>query len=214
MKLKEAILKRRSIRIFDKNKKIDKRTIKEILDVARWAPSHSNTQEVKFIIVDDDKIKRKIVDNGGSPIIGNAPIGILVLYNNISYNLEYQDYIQSAAAVIQNICLYAYSKGLGTCWINHLPAKTYLRKLFDIPKTYDPIAYVIMGYPLNSPKNVPRKFEIEDIISYNKLEFSINKTKDVKLKRSLIGIYYILPAWIKRKINPFVHKHFVKRFEN
>jgi len=214
MKLKEAILKRRSIRIFDKNKKVSKKIVKDILDIARWAPSHCDTQEVKFIVVDNDEIKRKIVDGGGSPIIRNAPIGILVLYNNVSDNVEYQDYIQSAAAVIQNICLYAYSKGLGTCWINHLPTKEYLRKLFRVPKIYDPIAYVIMGYPLNPPKNVPRIFGIEEMISYNKFESSINEVKDIKLKCFFRDIYYMLPTWIKRKINPFLQKYFVKRFEN
>lgn len=214
MELKDVILNRRSIRIFNKEKSVNKKTVLEILDIARWAPSHCNTQEVKFIIVDDEKNKRAIVDGGGSPLILKAPIGILITYRNISDNLEYHDYIQSAAAVIQNICLYAHTKGLGTCWINHLPSKKYLRNLFGIPKTYDPIAYVMMGYPIRSPKNVQRKLEIEEMISYNKFEFNIEQENGVSSRRFFRRLYYILPTWIKRKINPFVQKHFVKRFEN
>ena len=214
MDLKEAILKRRSIRNFDQDKLVNKKTVLDILNIARWAPSHCNTQEVKFIIVDDAAIKKAIVDGGGSPLILKAPIGILITYSNMSDNIEYQDYIQSAAAVIQNICLYAYTKGLGTCWINHLPNKQYLRSLFGIPKTYDPIAYVIMGYPSRSPLNVQRKIEIEDMTRYNKFDFTIEPDKSVGSKRFFRRLYFLLPTWIKRKINPFVQKHFVKRFEN
>lgn len=214
MKLKDVILNRRSIRIFNREKNVNKKTVLEILDIARWAPSHCNTQEVKFIIVDDEKNKRAIVDGGGAPLILTAPIGILITYSNISDNLEYHDYIQSAAAVIQNICLYAHTKGLGTCWINHLPTKKDLRNLFGIPKTYDPIAYVMMGYPIHSPKDVQRKLEIEEMISYNKFEFKVKQENSVYSRRFFRKLYYILPTWIKRKINPFVQKHLVKRFEN
>jgi nitroreductase len=214
MDLKDVILKRRSIRIFNREKSVDKQTVLEILDVARWAPSHCNTQEVKFIVVDDEKNKRAIVDGGGSPLILTAPIGILITYSNRSDNLEYYDYVQSAAAVIQNLCLYAYTKGLGTCWINHLPSKKYLRNFFGIPETYDPIAYVMMGYPIRSPKNMERKLAIEEMISYNKFEFKLEQKNNISSRRFFRRLYYSLPTWIKRKINPFVQKHFVKRFEN
>ena len=217
MDIKTSILNRRSIRKF-KNNVPEKDLILEILDVARWAPTHCNTQDVKFIIVDADKIKQKIVDMGGSVVIKNAPIGILVLYSNLSDNLEYLDYVQSAAAIIQTTLLYAYSKGLSTCWIAQLPKKSDLRTLFNIPPTYDPIAYILIGYPEREPKPVPRKHKIEDIIAYNTFDFdlkaSILNDKNIKLKKIVRGIYYKLPTIIKKLVNPLVDKLFVKKFEN
>lgn len=60
---------------------------------------------------------------GVSVIIKKAPIGILVSYCNLSDNVEYSDYIQSASTIIQNILLNSYSKGLNSCWVTHLPKK-------------------------------------------------------------------------------------------
>lgn len=215
MDIRETILNRRSVRRF---KKIvpERDLILEILDVSRWAPTHCNTQEIRFIIVDDDTIKQKIVDMGGSVIIKNAPIGILVIYSNSSDNKEYLDYIQSASAAIQNMLLYSYSKGLATCWIAHLPRKSDLKMLFDIPAVYDPIAYILVGYPERNAKIVPRKYKIEDIVSANRFNFcnSITNTKSVVIKSNLRRVYYRLPKIVKKILNPIVDKLFVKKFEN
>ena len=207
MDLKTSILERRSVRRF-KNIAPEKDLILEILDIARWAPTHCNTQAVKFIIVDDKKIKDKIVDMGGSVVIKNAPTGILVLYSNLSDNLEYSDYMQSAAAIIQNVLLYAHSIGLATCWIAQLPRTFDLRTLFNIPPAYDPIAYILLGYPEREPKHVPRKHKIEDIIAYNTFDFdlkaSCSNERSIKHKRIVRGIYYKLPTIIKKFVNPIV----------
>ena len=123
----DVIINRRSVRTFNKIRP-DNELILEILDVARWAPSHCDTQDVYFLIIDNEKIKQQLVDRGGATTINSAPVGVLVLYSNSSDNPEYKDYIQSGAAVVQNVLLYAYSMGLGTCWIAHLPRKSDLRK--------------------------------------------------------------------------------------
>lgn len=217
MDIKKAIIKRRSVRAFSEVA-LDKSLVLEILDVARWAPTHCNTQAVKFIIIDDDELKQKIVDMGGSIIIKNAPIGIIVCYSNLSDNIEYLDYVQSASAIIQNILLYSYSKGLATCWIAHLPRKSDLQKLLNIPQTYDPIAYVLMGYPKKEPKEVPRRCKIEEITVYNNnvtnLESQKTRRDIVKLRLCLRKLYYKLPTPMKRILNPVVDRLFANKFEN
>lgn len=61
---------------------------------------------------------------------------------------KHKDYVQSAAASIQNMLLMAYAKGVGACWICDLPKQSVMRSIFNIPKNYDVIAYVALGYPL------------------------------------------------------------------
>ncbi len=212
--IRDIITNRRSIRRFDSIRPDDE-LILDILDVARWAPTHCNTQDVYFLIIDDHKIQQQIVDMGGSIIIKSAPVGILVLYKNSSDNLEYLDYIQSGAAVIQNLLLYAFAKGLGTCWIAHLPRKDDLRKLLNIPTSYDPIAYILIGYPLKEPPNVPRKHVISEMISHNSFEMERLQTDTLtknKFRISFRKLYYKSPTFVKKIINPIVDRLFVKKF--
>ena len=102
MELKEIIKKRRSTRKFS-NRAINKKQVEEIISMGTWAPTACDNQGWKFIVIDDMKIKEKIVAEGGAKLIEKAPIGILVLYNNQTDNLEYQDYIQSAPFECVNI---------------------------------------------------------------------------------------------------------------
>ena len=119
-------------------------TLISSLKAVIYAPSACNRQAWKFIIIDEKDIKDLICKNFGSNIIENAPAGILVLYrNDVSFNYRlYKDHFQSAAAAIQNILLSAYESGLGTCWVCNLPSPKYLKKLLNIPKSYEVIAYM------------------------------------------------------------------------
>jgi len=197
------------------DKKVSDETIIELLDVARHAPSNCNTQQWKFIIVDDDELKQKIVDNGGTKLISKSKQGVLVLYDNRTDNIEYMDFIQSASAAIQNFCLYSSSKGIGTCWVCHLPTKNCLRKLFNIPVFYDPIAYVIIGYPLDDQFVVPRKYGINEMVSKNSFDFSYECVNLLWSKRLIRFFYYnLIPVRIKKFMNNFLDNNFVKKFKN
>jgi nitroreductase len=210
--IKKSIVGRRSIRNFS-NKKIPHSVLLNIIDVARWAPSHCNTQQVRFIIVDNRKKIKQIVDNGGSTVIKNSPQGILIVSGKIGDNIEYKDHIQTGAATIQNLCLYSYSLGLGTCWICHLPRKNVIRKIFGIPNFYDPIAYISIGYGINKAVIVKRKYCLDELISYNYFK-NYDKYKKKIMKIILRKIYYFFPKYIKKIVNPYIDMKFVKKFKN
>ncbi len=183
MELFDAIYGRRSIRNF-LDKKIESKKIKKIINAATYAPSACNIQGWKFIIVNKSKIKEKLIQTGTISFIKNAPIGILVLYDNRTENSEYKDYLESASAAIQNMLLAAYSLGLGTCWICHLSSKKVLMKIFNIPRHYEPIAYVAVGYPKKKPKSLSRKYNLNEIVSFN--SFNFKEKIDAELKTDLI----------------------------
>lgn len=218
MDIYEVIKNRRSIRIFQ-DKPVEKHLIEQIIEAATYAPSACNIQGWKFIVVDKPDLKDKIFDYGGSILIKKAPMGILVVYDNRTKNTEYQDYIQSAAAAIQNLHLAAINLGLGTCWNCHLPTKKRLRKLFNIPSYFSPIAYILVGYPKNQPREVQRKYTLPQIMAYNKFssDWPTEKVNPIILliKKILVKIYYMSPTFIKKKLlNKFLDENFVKKFEN
>jgi len=189
MELKEAIFGRKSIRKFT-SRPVDDSIIKELIESAIYAPSASNKQAWKFIVINNEEIKDSICErNGGvvrkgAQLISQAPAGILVLYrNDVSNNYgQYKDTIQSASAAIQNLLLAAHEKGLGGCWICKLPLQSHLRKILEIPKYYDVIAYVALGYPeeyltehtvrhydgsIEDTAKRKRKYSVDEVISYN-----------------------------------------------
>jgi coenzyme F420-0:L-glutamate ligase/coenzyme F420-1:gamma-L-glutamate ligase len=65
--------------------------------------------------------------------------------------------IQSFGAAIQNLLLTAHAAGLGACWYC-APGfcKETVRKVLKIPDSIEPQAFVILGYPGETPM-VPKK---------------------------------------------------------
>jgi len=216
MNIYEAIQNRRSVRQFA-DTPVPREIVERLIDLGRWAPSNCNVQGWRFIVIDDDKLKQSLVDNGGSTVITEAPLGILVCYFNQSHNIEYTDWLQSASAAVQNILLSAHASHLGSCWICHLPTRRVLRKLFKIPNTYTPCAYVALGYPKNEVKPVPRHIPIKEIYEYNLFPLSSRKNGKSKFLFAKIVIrkgYYCLPVFIKKALKPLVNRYFIRKFDN
>jgi len=214
--IQNTIKNRRSVRKF-LAKPIEPEIISQIIESANWAPSACNIQGWRFIIVNNQKLKEKIVDRGGPRFIKDAPLGILVVYDKRTENLEYQDYIQSASASIQNLILAAADRGLGSCWVCQLPRKKELKKIFQIPNAYTPVAYIVLGYPAQEPKIVSRRYVLNQLIGYNKFpagSIAPVSTQKLLIKRGLRKIYYFLPTPFKKMVFPLVDKYFTKKFEN
>ena len=203
----KAISGRRSVRRFTK-KNIEPEKLKKIISAANFAPSACNIQGWKFIIINKQKIKEKLVDAGTIEFIKYAPIGILVLYDNRSENSSYNDYVQSASASIQNMLLAAHSMGIGSCWICHLPPKQKLRKILKIHSSYDPIAYIPLGYPKITPKPLKRKYNFNELVSINQFKFKNKTPRKVIAKRFIkkiaFRIYGIIP--FKKYLLPITKK--------
>ncbi|MBD3250334.1 MAG: hypothetical protein GF381_02075 [Candidatus Pacebacteria bacterium] len=209
MNLDQAIKQRRSVRQFE-DKSVPKSIVKQIIEAANHAPSACNKQDWRFIVIDDKKKLSLLSDLGGAYFIKRAPIAILVLYSNLTDNIEYNDYIQSASAAIQNMQLKIYSLGLGGCWVDNLPSKRTVRNIFSIPNIFDPIALVVLGYPKKKPRTIKRKHSVDEIYNYNQFNFKQTHTRHyyltIQVKKLLRKVYINLPNFLKTKLLPLVRK--------
>lgn len=213
MEITKCIKDRRSIRRFSPEK-IDNGTIHQLIEAAIYAPSACNMQAWKFIVVQSTNKKKEMIKYGAAKWIINAPIGILVIYRNdvtINANL-YKDHYQSAAAAIQNLLLEATNLGLATCWICDLPRPQYIKKTFNIPKQFDIIAYIAVGYPLvddsllslkhygntENFKLHARKYSVDEVIYYDSFDSSDKTYVSIPSKKKLLLKRFLL----KRKF-PF-----------
>lgn len=213
MDLDKAIRNRRSVRKYN-DLRVSDEELRLIIQAGTWAPSACNLQQWKFIIINQKRIFEKLYKLGTASFVRDTKQAILVLYNNQTDNVEYNDYIQSAAAAIENMLLKAYSLDIGTCWVNNLPNKRVLRKLMGIPESYDPIALITLGHYTQVLNDRDRKYTLNSQISYNRFEFDELKEKsilEVKGKRYARKIYKRLP--FKIIINKWFGK-LEKKFDN
>jgi nitroreductase len=156
MDVLEAIKGRRSIRAF-KSDDVSPEIVKRLIDVARQAPSAGNIQPWEFIIVRELKIKRSLAEAALDQVfIEEAPVVVVVCANE---NRSSQGYgargktlycIQDTAAAIQNILLFAYAIGLGTCWVGAF-REDEAREILKIPSGIRAVAIIPIGYPAETP---------------------------------------------------------------
>jgi nitroreductase len=157
----KAIKNRRTIRRF-KPDPIDEEKLQMILDAGRWAPSFSNLQPWRFIVIRDqglktalDKAARESVLHLG---INEAPIIILVC---VDRRIDPLHAIEAGAAATQNMTLAAYSLGLGTGWIGiwGTEAEASIQKILKLPETVRAVSLLPIGIPDESPEGHRKPIE-------------------------------------------------------
>jgi len=166
----EAIKGRRSVRAF-KSDDVSPEIVEKLIDAARRAPSAGNIQPWEFIIVRESETKRSLAEAAsGQSFIEEAPVVIVVCANE---NRSSQGYgargktlycLQDTAAATQNILLFAYSIGLGTCWVGAFREEE-AKKALKIPSGIRPVAIIPVGYPAKAPQPRSRR-EIDLIVHH------------------------------------------------
>ena len=187
MELFEAIYNRRSIRHYQTDE-VDDDTVNKILEAGRWAPSWSNTQCWRFVVVRDSDIKARIgqslikvkrdnelADNPATKTFNLVPVIIVVCAkmntsgclpgDNTSseYVTDKGDWFMfDTALAVQNMVLAAHGLGLGTVIIGAFDAKM-VEEILGIPEGYRVVVLFPLGVPAKEGKAPPRK-ELTELV--------------------------------------------------
>jgi nitroreductase len=186
MEVLEAIKNRRSIRKY-KTTPVDERTIKIVLEAARWAPSWHNSQCRRFVVVRDADIKSRLAEtlfgvtdrpNRAADAIRNAPVAIVACAEVGKSGYSAQEpgkpvtdkgefwYMFDTALAMQNLTLAAHSLGLGTVHTGAFDAKK-VAAILGVPEGFCVVSMTPLGYPDEEPQVSPRK-ELSEIVFYDK----------------------------------------------
>lgn len=164
MELYEILTKRRSIRAY-KNEPIPEEKLMKVLEAARLAQSANNRQPWRFIIIQNEKHRKKLAEIcKGNKWASEAPVILAGVAVDTAYrmgNKRPASDIDLSIALTQ-IALAAVDQSLGTCWIgsfNYDEAMSYL----NIPKDNLLVGFMTLGYPNESPAPKSRK-PMEEII--------------------------------------------------
>lgn len=158
MEVLEAIGTRRSIRRYKANP-VPEEELEKILEAGRWAPSASNAQPWKFIVISDPEVRRMV---GRlflfGPFLAEAPVGIAVVVDPRGSSCPVQDGTLATYAMM----MAAHSLGLGTCWINPAANEDRVKELLGIPQDKRIICVISLGYPAEAPSKDRKR--LEDIV--------------------------------------------------
>ncbi|MFQ5965500.1 MAG: nitroreductase family protein [Candidatus Scalinduaceae bacterium] len=160
----EVIRKRRSTRSY-KSDLVEEDKLLRILNTARLAPSAANKQPILFIVVKDDKTKRKLKDAYSQEWFYTAPIIICAcaIPDKAWKRSDGKTYFDVDVAIaMDHLILAASAEGLGTCWIAAFKPKV-VKEVLNIPDNLEPLILTPLGYPDIIPEPTYRK-SLKEII--------------------------------------------------
>ena len=175
------IKERRSVRKY-RNEKVDRATMKEIVEIARWAPSWANYQIARYTLVDDDSIIGKLATDGVKGFTYNINtlknahgVAVLSFVKGKSGKLDLEgDYVTSKAGVwevfdagiaCQTFCLAAHAKGVGTCIFGVIDDES-ISQIVGLPEEETVAALIVYGYEEGEhAEPTPRK-NVDEILRF------------------------------------------------
>jgi len=165
-----AIAQRSSVRAY-KATDVEEDKLKKVLEAARLAPSASNRQDWKFVVVRDKETKKKLARAAfGQSFIGEAPIVITACGTEAKTVMACGQpaYTVDVSIAFTHMILQAYELGLGTCWIGAFE-EGEVKKVLNIPKEVRVVAMTPLGYPDQRPSQKSRS-SLNQIVCYEKYE--------------------------------------------
>jgi nitroreductase/Pyruvate/2-oxoacid:ferredoxin oxidoreductase delta subunit len=178
----QLIKSRRSIREFQ-DKDVPKEEIERVIDVARYAPTGHNNQEVQWLVINDREKMRQIsaigadwlrdvmknpqfaamfqgiiqlLDSGVDAFIWNAP-AIVIAFAEKNSPMAATD----CAIALGYFDLAAKTTGLGCCWggFLYMSAGSYpaMIKAIGLPEGFTPYGALMVGYPIYKYSRIPAR---------------------------------------------------------
>ncbi len=186
---RQLLLARRSVRCYSK-KLVARSVIQDLIDTARFAPTGSNKQPVHWTVIqnpdevhhlaslvidfmklmlplatDEASIRRyhrliDIWDKGFDRILRGAPHLVIV-----SCPPDTSFPATDCATALAYLELYAFSRGLGTCWAGYFTgaanAHPPIMDMIALPAGYQCQGALMLGYPQYHYTRIPKRNEAQ-----------------------------------------------------
>lgn len=168
MTLLHHIQQRYSVRSYQK-RPVEKEKLDTVLEAARLAPSARNTQDWRFVVVQDAAVRKQLVPAANNQaFVGEAPVIIACCGINPAYTMRCGQpaYAIDLAIAIDHMTLQAVEEGLGTCWIGSF-YEDQVRTILGIPANTRVVELLALGYPNDTPKPKNR-LPLKQIVCYDR----------------------------------------------
>lgn len=157
MSVIQVIRDRRSVRSYV-NKPVERDKIERLLEAARLAPSASNRQEWRFVVVTDPKRRRALAEAAvHQEFVGTAPVVIAACAEHDGHVMTCGQlcYPIDVAIAVDHMTLQAVAEGLGTCWIGAFHEER-VKAILGIPDEIRIVELLTVGYAAGPPAPLSR----------------------------------------------------------
>ncbi len=189
---KELVTKNRSCRRFDNSYKIEKKTLRQLVDLARQCASASNNQPIKYIICCDENKNREVFSCLGwaaslkewkGPEKKERPSAYIIILGD--HNVSDKFWCDHGITA-QTMLLGARAMGLGGCMFGSINIKE-LKKSLNIADNLEPKLVIALGKPVE-------KIQIDDLeengdIRYFRDENQVHHVPKRKLEELITGTW-------------------------
>lgn len=168
MGVMEAIRTRKSVRGFT-DKPVEDEKLHAILEAGRLAPSASNRQGWRFVIVREPEMIKKLAGTASSVVafIGKAPIVIVACADTDGHVMRcgQLSYPIDVAIALDHMTLAAVELGIGTCWIGMFD-ENKVKNVLGITEKIRVVALMPLGYPADPSAVEKKRLSIDQIVKY------------------------------------------------
>jgi len=179
MTFKELILARQSVRRYAETP-VEAEKIDQCLEAARLAPSASNSQPWKFVVIDKQPVLSEVAKATFSDIqlinkfTLTAPAIVVIvvekakLITRLAMLIKKKEWpLIDIGITAEHFCLQATELGLGTCLIGWFD-EDKIKKLLQIPSDKSIGLLITVGYPADGyPQRTKIRKPMEEIVRYN-----------------------------------------------
>lgn len=164
----DAIKTRKSVRGYA-DRPVEDEKLNAILEAARLAPSASNRQEWRFVVVRQPETRQKLAQAASSvaAFVGKAPVLIAACAQTDEHVMQcgQLSYPIDVAIAVDHLTLAAVEAGLGTCWVAMFDEQK-VKTILGIPAKVRVIALLTLGYPANPSAIEKKRLPLKEIVKY------------------------------------------------
>lgn len=179
MNVEEAIRVRRSVRKYQ-SKPVEPEKLEALVEAVRLAPSASNSQPWKLILVDEEQMRRRVAETTFSKVMSfnrfalEAPVLAVLtvephskLTQVVGWMAKRPFYLMDIGIAAAQFCLQATELGLGTCMLGWFD-EAAVKKVLGIPRAARVALLITVGYGTEEPAaHEKRRKTVEAMCSRN-----------------------------------------------
>lgn len=167
---------RSSCRAYDP-KPVPREHLELMLEAAQLAPSACNKQPWRFVVVQDEATRMRLIDEAflvGIPMKWAVNAGAIIalgmeksaITHKVAPKISGVDYpLLDLGIAGEHLVLQAEELGLGTCWIGWMKPKK-VRQIVGWPRSIEPVSLITVGWPASEERTYRPRLGVDEIAKW------------------------------------------------